>query len=126
MLVIYFSRLSDKEKAAIVESVDREFEAESKPKADNKMEQDEAKRKSASSKDERMNKLKAEKAEKVKKSGEEILSWEMPSLIYFSGSSWKWTMLSCALGTVGVDLSVILLFASSPRFVLLSPHSHVN
>ena len=35
-------------------------------------------------------------------------------------------MLSCALGTVGVDLGVILLFASSPRFVLLSPHSHVN
>jgi hypothetical protein len=53
------------------------------------MEQDEAKIKSASSKDERMNKLKAEKAEKVKRSGEEILSWEMPSLIYFSGSSWK-------------------------------------
>ena len=60
-LVIYFSRLNDKEKAAIVESVDREFEAESKPNVDNKMEQDEARTKSASSKDERMNKLKAEK-----------------------------------------------------------------
>ena len=68
--MIYFLRLNDKEKTTIVEFVDREFEAESKPKVDNKMEQDEARTKSASSKDERMNKLKAKKAEKVKRSGE--------------------------------------------------------
>ena len=85
MLVIYFSRLSDKEKAAIVESVDREFEAELKPKADNKMEQDEAKTKSASFKDERMNKLKAEKAEKVKRSGERFFLGKCHNLFTFQG-----------------------------------------
>ena len=42
MLVIYFSRLNDKEKATTVESADREREAGSKPKVDNKMEQDKA------------------------------------------------------------------------------------
>lgn len=77
--------MSDKEKAAIVKSADREFEAESKPKVDKKMEQDEAKTKSVTSNDDKMNRLKAEKAEKVKRSGEEILSREIPSLIYFHG-----------------------------------------